>query len=913
MPSEPGAREPAVQRTSSAGPRSPEAGVDIVATYRLQLTPDFGFDDAAAIVPHLRRLHVSHLYLSPIFEAAAGSTHGYDVVDHSRLRQAFGGEAAFCRLVEVLHAHGMRLIVDIVPNHMCIADARNRWWWDVLENGPSARAAHLFDVDWDPPEQKLKDVVLVPILGDHRGRVIARREITVRREEDRFVVAYFDHRYPVAPRSMGGLLHAALERVPSERLGFLADAFMALPLPTALDLQSIERRHRDKAVLQSLLNELFAKEPALAAAVDQALEALNADDEALDAFLDRQNYRLAWWRSAERDLDYRRFFDVNSLVGLRMEDHHVFAATHAVLGRFVKDGMIDGLRVDHVDGLTAPRQYLERLRALAPRATILVEKILAPGELLRDWPVDGTTGYEFSNDLTAVFVDPRAEGPLTALQQELLPNARPFDVVAREAREQVLREVLGSDVNRLTNSLVALCEKHRDVRDFTRHELQQMVRAVVSAFPVYRSYVDAVAGVVDDADKAVIAEAIARARADRPDLDAHLFTFFEEVLTLVRRGAEATEVVRRFQQLAAPAFAKGVEDTAFYRDVRLLALNEVGGAPERFSLDVELFHRENLRAQARFPRRMLATSTHDSKRSEDVRARLVALSEEHEAFGSLARSFFARCEAKKTSGAPEPLMVMMTLQTLVGAWPLDEKRLGGFLEKAAREAKLYTSWIRPEPGYEAALKAFATAVIKDDDLLAEVAAFVARIEPRARALSLGWTLLKMTCPGAPDFYQGTELWSFALVDPDNRRPVDWHRAQAALGDAVHQPPALEDDVVGLTKAWLIERVLGFRQRTPTLFDAASHYTALSGNQDDVLAFARSADDGGALVVAVPRRARLPAGARLTLPAGAFRSVLDDDHDNKATRGGALSGAVELAALFSRRPLALLHSPPGGRA
>ncbi len=743
------------------------------STYRLQLTADFGFDRAAERLPYLSSLGISTIYLSPILEAARGSQHGYDVIDHESVSAQLGGREAFERLARAAHEAGMTVMVDIVPNHMSIADPRNRWWWDVLENGPSARSAHVFDVDWNATEQRLKNVVLLPVLGDRRGQLLARGEISVLRCGSRFEVRYAEHRFPVAPRSVAFLLERAEKRHRSDRLAFFVDAFAELPPPILLDAVSVGRRHRDRVVLAGLLEELFARDAEVAAAVDATLAALTTDVPALDEFLGMQNYRLAFWRAAERDLDYRRFFDINSLVGLRVEDPRVFVATHALIAELVRDGHIDALRVDHVDGLADPAAYLHALRALMGDIPVYVEKILGVDETLRAWPIAGTTGYEFLDDVTALFVDPRAEAVLSALASELGGEQRGFAEIAHEARVQVLAESLDSDVRRLCSVLALVCDRYPEARDFTRHELDATLRALIAAFPVYRTYVVPTDSEIAAEDAAALDAAIAQAR-HAPEVEPVICSISSptccsssSVAAPARPssyGASSSSRARRWP--------KGVEDTAFYRDARLLALDEVGGDPTRFSLALDAFHARNQAALERWPLRMLTTSTHDTKRSDDARARLVGISTRPALFVALARAFFADVEKYRHEETPDGRTLLILLQTLVSTWPIDRERCVAHLLKAMREAKLRTSWARPDARYEEALTRFVGEVLADDSVMARIATFVSSGRFATRAVSLAWTLLKITCPGIPDFYQGSEAWRFDLVDPDNRAPVD---------------------------------------------------------------------------------------------------------------------------------------------
>jgi len=873
----------------------------LIATYRLQLGPELSFARAVELVPYLAKLGVSHLYLSPVLDAAAGSLHGYDVVNHTKLSQALGGEEGFGQLVSAAHAAAIGIVLDLVPNHMSIADAGNQWWWDVLENGRSGRWAHAFDVDWDPPEQRLKDVILLPVLGEHLSQILAAKQVKVAREGAVFTVRYYEHQYPVAPRSLGMLLRHATSRCDEPQLGFLADAFAELPPPTSTEAEKVERRHRDKEVLRSLLDTLMQNVPAVAQAIDETMALVNDTPALLDALLEGQNYRLAYWRAAEHDLDYRRFFDVNSLVGLRMEDPRVFAAAHALIEKLYLRGDLDGLRVDHVDGLADPAGYLAQLRALVPDATIHVEKILGKDEALPAWPVEGTTGYEHGAELAALYTDPSSEAPLRALEAELTGDSPAFHTLATAARQQVMTELLASDVNRAAHALMRLGERHWQVRDYSRPELRDVVATLAACFPVYRTYVVPAEKTVSPADAEVISRAIDAAKKVNERIAAPLFEFVADLLLLRRTGSLEAEFVSRFQQLTAPAMAKGVEDTAFYRYTTLLALAEVGGSPERFHLTLDEFHARNASTQARWPYRLNASSTHDSKRSADVRARLIAMSQQPDAFAAMARKFFALTQTLLTDGLPDPKLRMTALQLLVGAWPLSEERLRAALEKSAREAKTKTSWLRPNEKYDAALTSFSKAVMADDAVRGLIDGFVTELMPQARAISLGWVLLKCAGPGVPDFYQGTELWNFSLVDPDNRAPVDWRvRTQAIDETAI---PPLEKDELGLTKMFVTQQALWLRRESPALFDATAKYEALevTGPQAAaVVAFARVAADGSRAVAVVPRwPGKNWEGTSVQLPEGTYDSHLD------ARRG--LKQAVPLTTLFAKLPLALLSS------
>ncbi|MFN8534857.1 MAG: malto-oligosyltrehalose synthase [Dehalococcoidia bacterium] len=675
----------------------------LIATYRVQLHAGFGFADAAAIAPYLADLGISHLYASPYLEAAPGSTHGYDVVDPSRVNDELGGPVAHARFAETLHDVGLGQILDIVPNHMAIVTPGNRWWWDVLENGPASRYAGYFDVDWDPPEAKLRNTVLLPILGDHYGRVLERGELVLLRDGGSFAIRYYDHAFPVAPRSLDGPLAVAARRAGSDELAFLADAFGRLPVATSTDPESVHRRHRDKEVLRIQLGRLVDREPEVATAIDAVLAEINADYDALDGLLERQNYRLAYWRTAGRELGYRRFFDINSLAGLRAERAQVFADTHEQVLRWLERGWLDGVRVDHVDGLRDPAEYLRRLREAAPGAWIVIEKILEPGEQLPEgWPVGGTTGYDFLNRVGGLFVDPAGETPLTEFYARFTGETTDYPALVREKKHLVLRELLGSDVNRLTALLVEIGESNRRYRDYTRHELHDALREVIAGFPVYRTYVRP--GEVSDEDIASVTEAVEAAKQHRPDLDPALFDFLADLLLLRVPGDLATELAMRVQQLTGPAMAKGVEDTTFYLYNRLVSLNEVGGDPSHFGLSVEAFHRACAETRRRWPQSMLATSTHDTKRSEDVRARLALLSEIPGRWAEAVERWSALAERHKRDTLPDRNIEYLLYQTVVGARLISSARVAAYLEKASREAKAHTSWTSPNPVYDDALR-----------------------------------------------------------------------------------------------------------------------------------------------------------------------------------------------------------------
>ena len=883
------------------------------STYRLQLRPEFGFDDAAAVAPYLADLGVTHAYTSPYLQAAPGSAHGYDVVDHHLVNAELGGAAGHERFCAALGAAGLGQVLDIVPNHMAITP-ENAWWTDVLENGPSSRYASYFDVDWDPPEQKLRNTVLMPVLGDHYGKVLEDGQLQLARHGGTFVVRYFEHVFPVAPPTYDLPLAMAAAASGSDELAFLASACESLPRATVRDRPSLLRRHRDKEVLKRQLARLCEEDASLAEAVDAAVARINADVDLLDSLLDRQNHRLAFWRTAGSELDYRRFFDVTTLAGLRMEEEQVFLDTHELVLGWLRAGVLDGVRIDHPDGLLDPGQYLERLRSEAPDAWIVVEKILEHGEALPPaWPVDGTTGYDAVTVIGGVFVDQAGEAPLTEAWESFTGQVWDWPALVHDAKHLVLRDVLAADLHRLTQAFVEVCESSRRHRDHARATLRDALREVLACFGVYRTYVgaDQVAGEVD---ATVIAGALAEAAERRPDLDPDILSVLGEVLRGELRTEAATRLRLRFQQTTGPVMAKSVEDTAFYRGTRLLSLNEVGGAPERFGVDVEAFHRHWAAAHRDRPASMVSSSTHDTKRSEDVRARLAVLSEDPAGTAKAMRRLADAAAPHRTpqpdgTALPDAATEWLLLQTLVGAHPLPLHRALAYAEKATREAKLQTSWLDPVPAFDDAVRTYLQGVCADDAFCVLLDEVVAPLVAPGRVNALAAQLLKLTVPGVPDVYQGTELWDLSLVDPDNRRPVDYERRRAMLAEL----PALDADAVwsrceeGLPKLAVTAAALRLRRRVPQVFGPgpAGAYEPLAATgvaADHALAFCR----GGAVVSVVPRLVlglERSGGWRdtvLPLPEGRWRNLLTGDE---------VAGDAPLLELLRTIPVALLVAEP----
>ncbi len=907
------------------------------ATVRLQLHQGFGFDAVRDLVPYLARLGVSHVYASPFLMARPGSGHGYDIIDHNHFNPEIGDEARFDAMVETLHAHGMGLLMDFVPNHMGIGAADNGWWLDVLEWGPVSPFAGFFDIDWEPAEPTLRGKVLLPLLGDHYGAVLERGELPLRfdAEEGSFSVWYYEHRFPIAVRHYPVILDEAVRADPGLRevLGRLMEDFKAIGRGgNSAREQAVKRR--EAADLKHRLADLYREDERVAHGIDAALAAFNgtpgepASYDALHRLLERQAYRLAFWRVASHEINYRRFFDINDLAALRMEDSELFELAHQLIFRLIAQGKVQGLRLDHVDGLRDPARYFERLQDRAayalleapnkgeetgpdqPRARldqplwILVEKILARHEHVRpEWTVSGTTGYDFLNLVGGLFVDPSSEAAFTDFYARFAGVEESFDDILVNSKRRIIGDVLAGEMNVIANQFNRLAKQSRVSRDYALPALRRALTNVAAYFPVYRTYVTA--NGCADADRRDIDWAVGRARKNAETQDVSIYQFIHDVLTTdilgeKRRGWRRGDVVQlamKWQQFTGPVTAKAMEDTAFYRYARLAGLNEVGGEPDRFGVSVASFHQENRRRLKEHPFSLVTTATHDHKRGEDVRARMAVLSERPRDWMRRVRRW-ARLNAGKRKQvddrrAPSANDEYLFYQTLVGAWPLDlsvedaeglsafADRMVNYMLKAAREAKVDTAWTAVNGDYETALETFVRAALnprRARAFLNDLTAFVDSVAPTAAVNGLSQVALRLTSPGVPDLYQGTEFWDFTLVDPDNRRPVDFAaRAEAleaidgAPADAATAGTLLESWRDGRVKQYLIHRVLDFRRRHPDLFARGSYepLTVTGRHADRVVAFARRGDDGALLVTVAPRLVSplMRAGAGVPLPEG----------------------------------------------
>ena len=922
-----------------------------LATYRLQFTPQFRFEDARAIVPYLAALGVDFIYASPYFKARPGSMHGYDVVDPNRLNPEIGTIEEHANFIAAAQAAGLGHLLDFVPNHMGIG-VENPWWQDVLEWGEASPYGRYFDIDWRPLRAEMSGRVLVPSLGDYYGRVLERGELVPAFDaaSGSFSVAYFENVFPLAPSSYGELLALAAERSAGN-----AWALRALAAEFA-------RADRTRAIeLKAELAGAVADDRAAGSAIEAALGAYRVAEDStaidrLDALLGEQHYRLSYWRVSADEINYRRFFDINDLAGVRVEDAEVLGQTHRLAFDLVERGLVQGLRIDHVDGLFDPAGYCrllhDRTEALGQPIYIVVEKILARFEALRaDWPIAGTTGYDFMNDVNGLFVDARSELAFDRLYRRFAGITTDFEMFAYRAKKDIMRLALASELEVLANMFDRIAKEDRRSNDFTYNVLHGALVETIASFPVYRTYVTGFA--LEEEDRRYIGWALGAARKRSELGDSRVFDFLEDVLTLsapaTSTNYDRREVLRftmKFQQYTSPVMAKAVEDTAFYRYVRLASLNEVGGDPRRFGMSVAAFHRANSTRAIEHPKAMLATATHDHKRGEDTRLRIDTLSEMPGFWDRTIRRWNRINVRRKTFvdnlPAPTDNDEYHLYQTLIGTWPaqwlyLDEipedamnaylERIEGYLRKALREAKFRTSWANPNVAYEDATLAFARALLQPK----RGNAFLSALQDVARdcatlgaVYGLSQLTLKLTAPGVPDIYQGTEYWDLSLVDPDNRRPVDYAERAALVesfagreraGELARLATELAHDwPSGKIKAFTMWRLLHLRRDFPETFSGSSYLPLATdgGDGERLVAYLR---DG--IVVVVPRLVRRLVDRResLQFAFGEERVVLPENaHERFVDR---FTGAPFVARrdqsgrffyardLFERFPVAVL--------
>ena len=947
-----------------------------VSTYRLQFNSRFTFKDSRAIVDYLHALGISDCYASSYLKAVPGSPHGYDVADPTRLNPDLGTPDDYWAWIGELNAHAMGHVLDLVPNHMGIAKSANPWWLDVLENGPSSRFAPFFDIEWHPVKDELADKVLIPILGDQYGAVLERQELQLAYRDGAFVVRCLDDVLPIAPDTYGEVLgleldawlahqaRAAGDR-DAEELQSIITAAEHLPPRSSRDPDDIAIRAREKEVVKRRLNALVERSADVRALIDSTVRRFNGvagqprSFDPLDRLLNEQSYRLAHWRVASEEINYRRFFDVNQLAALRMEDPAVFEEVHRFVFELVQRGAATGLRVDHVDGLYAPGDYLERLQARAAGLLhsdaqrplfIVVEKILGAGEQLPpEWPVHGTTGYEFAAVVNNVFVDHRNERALDDIYMRFVRERRErlsFDDLAYRCKKLILHETMSGDINSLGHQLNRFSERNRHFRDFTLYSLISTIKEIIACFPVYRTYVTPDQP-VSSHDRRYIGEAVAAAKRRAPRVTSVVFDFVERLL-LKQTAITSTDecdarasFIGKFQQMTGPVAAKGLEDTALYVYNRLLSLNEVGADPTRFGLSPGDVHAWMADRQRRWPLALSATSTHDTKRGEDVRARLNVISEIPGAWKAAVTRWRSVNRRHTTdvrgAQAPDRNEEYLLYQTLIGAWPFDgdvvalRERLRAFMMKSLREAKVHTSWLSPDEEYEQAVFRFIDAILdrrQPNRFMQAFLPFQARIAELGIYNSLAQLLIKITAPGVPDFYQGTELWDLTLVDPDNRRPVDYETRRRMLAELTvcTQTEAatrlLEHRTDGRVKMFATARALGVRAAMRDVFEQGAYVPlqTAGARRDCLFAFARRGA-GATAITCVPRliASLVPDGSgppigsavwsetRIELPDANGTSVFTDVFTGATIDTQQVAGVTTLpaAAVFERFPIALL--------
>ncbi|RVU14864.1 malto-oligosyltrehalose synthase [Methylobacterium oryzihabitans] len=957
-PGGPLAKLAAALASEDRGPRSGAARLASApprATYRLQFHKDFTFEDATKVVPYLAKLGISHVYASPIHKARPGSMHGYDIVDHREINPELGGEDGFVRFSDELKRHGLKFLLDIVPNHMGVGGADNPWWLSVLEWGALSPAANAFDIDWG--RLGAHEKLVVPFLGDRYGEALEKGNLKLAfdPQDGGFSVWHYEHKFPVCPLSYPIVLDRALAALPE--VGDAASAEV-LAISERLRLMS-EETNADRLAgfpaeadgLKQRLAEAVTRAPALKSAIERAVTLVNGFEGHPESFgtlhrmLESQSYRLAHWRVAASDINYRRFFDVNSLAGLKVEVGPVFEAAHAMLFRQIREGRIDGLRIDHIDGLADPAGYARALQAsVGPGFYVVVEKILEPGEKLRPWPIAGTTGYDVLNQIDGVFVDGARRQAVRTLYAEATGTDEPYGWLLRSVKAEILETSFASELEVLTSDIKQVADADRRTRDFSVNALRQALSEIIARFPVYRSYLpqDLDEGEIEAEDLKLIDGAVRKAkrRSILPDRSVHDFA---QAVLLGRIDTEGPgkpdpEIVRRFrrrfQQLTGPVMAKSLEDTLFYRFVELLALNEVGGDPGEYGIDAEHFHALQAARARDWPNAMITTATHDTKRGEDARTRLLALSEmpeewraEWERWTALVAPHLSEVEGE---AAPDANDQWMFLQAILGAWPLElldgeaagdvedfRKRLGAYAEKALRESKRKSSWVNVDEGYEGAVsRLFDALIAPGSDFLREFRPFAKRLAEAGMVTGLARTVLKCTLPGLPDTYQGTEFWDFSFVDPDNRRPVDYEERSRALAGSASIPEMLATWPDGRIKQSVLARLLADRAAEPVFYAEADYrpLAAQGRRAEGVLAFLRADATAGAeagdLLVAVPRGVAAEGvgrvggafdGTTLPVPEGSrWRDLVTGQEFGD--RGGHLA----VSELFATLPVAVLR-------
>lgn len=855
-----------------------------LSTYRLQFNVSFTFQDASRILPYLSQLGITDCYASPYLKATPGSTHGYDVVDPTELNPEIGTEADYQTFIQALHQHGMGQILDVVPNHMGIAGSTNLWWQDVLENGPSSHYATFFDIDWTPVKPELENKVLLPILGDQYGIVLENQEIILHYNDGQFFLTYYENRLPIDPCTWSTILTFRQDTL-NQNLEIsdphlheyqsIITALSHLPARTETEAERVAERYREKEVIRRRLSTVIADNSAIRDFLLENIRLLNGMKNSprtfdiLDRLVSHQAYRLAYWRVAAEEINYRRFFDINQLAAIRMEQPEVFQAAHQKIFELLTSGAVNGLRIDHVDGLYNPRAFLAQWQQWAAEHLevqadtqgrslyLLVEKILGTEErLTSDWLCHGTTGYDYLSLVNQLFIQETHQRQIEQIYSRFTKQSLHYDDLIYDCKNLIMTSSMSGEINALGHQLNVLSERNRRSRDFTLNSLIHAIREIIACFPVYRTYIgpDPLEGVLDR-DRAYIRLAVARAKRRNPAISNLVFDFIRDLLLRIPQNSPDLdwEVIRpfvmKFQQTTSPVTAKGVEDTAFYCYNRLTSLNEVGGEPQHFGVPLSTFHQYMQDRATQWPASLSSTSTHDTKRSEDVRARINVLSEIPKEWRQHLRTWNRlNKKAKQTINdqrAPSLNEEYLIYQTLLGIWPLGGlseraqpqflERMQGYMVKALREAKVNTSWLNPDEAWENAVGEFLSRILSlrhSNVFLQDFVPFQQRISKYGIYNSLSQVLIKILAPGVPDFYQGTELWDFSLVDPDNRQPVDYLFRQQRLSELQHlqQTTApldlvqtlLQDAESGLIKLYLTTTALHIRKSHPHVFLEGSY-------------------------------------------------------------------------------------------
>jgi len=921
------------------------------ATYRIQFNPDFGFRKALEIISYLADLGISDIYASPIFQARKGSEHGYDIVNPAELNSELGSAKDFCQLTHQVKILGLGWLQDMVPNHMAF-DAQNPFIADILENGPGSVFNGYFDVDWDHYDEAIRGKILAPFLGSFYGQALESAELRLDYTESGFAVNYYDHHFPLKTESYLTILAQAIPDLlhdlgeeHSDYMQLLGVLYILKTLPGEIDA---DERHDKVKFIKQALWALYDKNPTIQRAIDVAVRFFNGRQgepesfNALEAILADQWFRLCFWKVATEEINYRRFFSINDLISVKVENEDVFLSTHAMPLRLLREGQITGLRIDHIDGLFDPSAYLRRLRKETPATYIVAEKILDWKEPLPDWPVQGTTGYDFMHVVNGICCQGNNEKAMSRLYRSFTGARQSFSDLAYEKKKLIIKRHMFGDVNNLTCLLKNIASRHRYASDITMDSMKQAIVEVLALLPVYRTYLGP--DEIRQLDCRIIEKSIALARDKNPELLNELDYLGRVLMLQMEEFLPAEErpqwlhFTMRFQQFSGPIMAKGLEDSVLYSYNRLLSLNEVGGSPEKFGLSLEEFHAFNRTRSESWPHSLNASTTHDTKRSEDVRSRLNVLSEIPQEWGRQVKNWSRINRSLKSTikrhKAPDKNDEYFLYQTLIGAFPCANEsdpdflpRIKDYMVKAVREAKVHTAWIKPDEAYEEAVLSFVDKLLTLDGenaFLREFLPFKRKVAHFGMLNSLTQTLIKMTAPGVPDFYQGTEFWDFSLVDPDNRRPVNYAKRKSSLREirqrSLSDLPELITELLatmedGRIKQFLVYQVLNLRHRIPLLFEEGD-YLALEASgpgKDHVIAYARRHKDSYAITVA-PRclagwiqEGTLPLGDNVWQETYLKLPMPDQVGWQDMLSGAHLSGGskVAIGSILNRLPVSLL--------